>query len=97
MADKTENPAVQVQCAHCRNGWFAEQQFGQDVKCVNGVLIDIDVVHEGWQRDLLYPVAPCHPQWSAQKRNREFDNDCQARLAEWASWAEAEPENADGK
>lgn len=42
-------------CPHCNNGQFD----GTDVECVNGVLIDIDVAHDGWQRDGAYPAAPC--------------------------------------
>jgi hypothetical protein len=33
-------------CKHCRDGFF-DGRFGQDVECVNGVLIDIDEAHEG--------------------------------------------------
>lgn len=47
-------------CHHCRNGFR-----GSDVECVNGVLIDIDVFTEGWERDVLYPPAPCHPDYCA--------------------------------
>lgn len=71
-------------CKHCRSG-FLENKFGQDVECVNGVLIDIDVAHEGWQRDVEYPVAPCHPMWARQQADKDFKNDCQERLEEWAS------------
>lgn len=71
-------------CALCQNGWFHDQRYGEDVECVNGVLIDIDVATEGWSRDTLYPVAPCHPGWAAQQRDEPFDNDCQERLASWA-------------
>jgi hypothetical protein len=71
-------------CPHCRNG-FLDNRFGQDVECVNGVLIDIDVAVDGWKRDEAYPVAPCHPGWSAQCREEDFDNDCQERLEDWAS------------
>lgn len=70
-------------CKHCRNGWFSDQKFGQDVECVNGVLIDIDVAHDGWQRDVAYPLAPCHPE--ARKRLSRQKNDSQARLAAWAT------------
>ncbi len=71
-------------CRHCRNGFFDNQRFGQDVECVNGILIDIDVAHEGWQRDTDYPVAPCHPMWARQQsRDGHFVNDCQERLAQW--------------
>jgi hypothetical protein len=45
-------------CKYCRAGWL-ENRFGQDVECVNGVLIDIDVFTEGWPRDVAYPAAPC--------------------------------------
>ena len=74
-----------TKCKHCNNGHFPEQQFGQDVECVNGVLIDIDVAHDGWSPDTVYPVAPCHPKWRAQKAGRRFDNDSQERLEEWAA------------
>lgn len=82
-------------CTHCRNGWFnprggeAEFYFGEDVECVNGVLIDIDEAHEGWQRDVNYPVAPCHPMWARQKAGDEsFPNDSQERLEAWAALKE---------
>ena len=71
-------------CKHCRTGWFDDQRFGCDVECVNGILIDIDVAHEGWQRDLEYPVAPCHPMWDRQEAGESFDNDCQKRLENWS-------------
>lgn len=71
-------------CQHCRTG-FLENKFGQDVECVNGVLIDIDLAHEGWQRDVDYPVAPCHPMWARQRVGKSFKNDCQRRLSEWAA------------
>lgn len=45
-------------CPFCQNGFR-----GSDVECVNGVLIDIDEAHEGWQDDVLYPPAPCHPKF----------------------------------
>ena len=41
-----------MDCKHCRNGQF-DNRFGEDVECVNGVLIDIDVAHEGWQQQQL--------------------------------------------
>lgn len=69
-------------CPHCNYGHFE----GTDVECVNGVLIDIDVAHEGWQRDVCYPLAPCHPDFG--KPESEQQNDCQERLAEWASWGQ---------
>jgi hypothetical protein len=68
-------------CKHCRNGWF-DGRFGQDVECVNGLLIDIDVAHEG-PTDTDYPVAPCHPSWAAQQRGEDFVNDTEDRLASW--------------
>lgn len=67
-------------CKHCQNGWFHDQRYGPDVECVNGVLIDIDVYTEGWQRDLNYPVAPCHPMFGKQRAGQVFRNDCQERL-----------------
>lgn len=68
-------------CKHCKNGWL-DNRFGQDVECVNGILIDIDVYHEGYRRDALYPVAPCHPDWQRQCAGEEnVGLDCQERLA----------------
>lgn len=82
-------------CQHCKNGQFEDQRFGQDVECVNGVLIDIDEAHEGWQRDLNYPVAPCHPMWPRQQAGDEdFPNDCQDRLNKWAPPPPVEGEGA---
>lgn len=70
-------------CEHCKNG-FLDNEFGADVECVNGILIDIDVAHEGWQRDVNYPVAPCHPMWYRQQSGDDFfPNDCQDRLRDW--------------
>lgn len=75
-------------CAHCKNGWFDPKgtgpYFGEDVECVNGVLIDIDVYYEGRQRDFCYPVAPCHPDYGKQCADPEnWVSDCddvQSRL-----------------
>lgn len=52
-------------CKHCENGYFG-RRFGQDVECVNGVLIDIDEFNEGWSGNTVHPVAPCHPMWAKQ-------------------------------
>ncbi len=72
-------------CSHCKNG-FLDNRFGADVECVNGVLIDIDVAMEGWQRDVHYPVAPCHPMFARQQAgDDDFPNDSQERLEVWAS------------
>lgn len=49
-------PVMAGDCAHCRNGFR-----GSDIECVNGILIDIDEFTEGWETDVLYPPAPCHP------------------------------------
>jgi hypothetical protein len=74
-----------VPCKHCLNG-FLDNRFGQDVECVNGVLIDIDVATDGWPRDVHYPVAPCHPMWARQQAgDDDFPNDSQERLNDWAS------------
>lgn len=67
-------------CQHCLNGWFSDHRFGPDVECVNGILIDIDVYHDGYQRDVNYPVAPCHPMWDRQVKGKDFPNDSQERL-----------------
>lgn len=82
-------------CKHCSNGHFSDQRFGADVECVNGVLIDIDVAYEGWQRDVDYPVAPCHPMWGKQSREEPFDNDSQTRLDEWSARATPPPSKGD--
>jgi hypothetical protein len=66
-------------CKHCKNGWL-ENRFGEDVECVNGILIDIDVYTEGWPRDEAFPVAPCHPRWADQCAERDFPDDSQDRL-----------------
>jgi len=29
--------------------------------CHDGVWMDDDVYHEGWERDVVYPVCPCSP------------------------------------
>ena len=78
-------------CKHCQNGWFEGQRFGEDVECVNGVLIDIDIAAEGWERDMIYPVAPCHPCWGKQRTDPDhetWENDCQERLEAWAAGAD---------
>lgn len=54
--DATGNPETETACQFCKNGYR-----GSDVECVNGILIDIDEYTEGWQRDVIYPPAPCHP------------------------------------
>lgn len=72
-----------AKCKHCQNGWFQDQRYGQDVECVNGILIDIDVYHDGYPRDTIYPVAPCHPMWERQCAGDDdsWYNDSQERLA----------------
>lgn len=72
-------------CKHCRNGWFDVWFGGQDVECVNGVLIDIDVAHSG-PGDVVYPVAPCHPCWEKQLSDPDgetWENDSIERLEAW--------------
>lgn len=74
---------ISQQCHHCRNGFFEDFKFGIDVECVNGVLIDIDEAHSG-PRDVVYPVAPCHPMWTRQQAgDEEFPNDTVERLEAW--------------
>lgn len=83
-------------CSHCNNGWF-DGRFGQDVECVNGVLIDIDEYHEGWQRDVAYPVAPCHPSWVAQCADEDFENDSQERLETQDHPSDLHPNSGEGR
>ena len=71
-------------CKHCTNGWFSQSQFGQDVECVNGILIDIDEAHDG-PSDVCHPVAPCHPRWADQQAGRDFPDDSIERLEAWRS------------
>lgn len=76
------------QCRHCRNG-FLDNQFGADVECVNGVLIDIDEATEGWQRDVVYPPAPCiASKWHDGEREGWFE-ECQRRLSKWGGLSPA--------
>ncbi|MGB3844269.1 MAG: hypothetical protein WA940_00230 [Sphingopyxis sp.] len=79
----TPETARKTACQHCDNGWF-DGRFGQDVECVNGVLIDIDEAHDG-PTDTMYPVAPCHPMWTRQCADPDgnWPNDTCERLAEW--------------
>lgn len=79
--------SARTTCEHCQNGWFDDQRFGCDVECVNGILIDIDEYNDGWQRDVCYPVAPCHPMWAMQQADEDFPNDSQKRLSS-TSWDE---------
>lgn len=72
-------------CVHCVNGFFQGHRFGLDVECVNGILIDIDEAYEG-ARDVIHPVAPCHPCWNKQKRDPDAEtwvNDSIERLEKW--------------
>lgn len=72
-------------CDKCEGG-FLHNKYGQDVECVNGVLIDIDEYMEGWDRSTNYPVAPCHPMWKRQiSGDDSFVNDSQERLKEGAT------------
>lgn len=82
-------------CKHCRNGFFDPKgsgfYFGQDVECVNGVLIDIDEFNEGHGPDVVRPVAPCHPMWAAQVRDQHAEtwvNDSIDRLNAAAATSE---------
>lgn len=93
---------MSADCKHCRNGFR-----GSDVECVNGVLIDIDVFTEGWERDVIYPPAPCHPDYcTACNGSGEHDGgdcpkcrcgyvtgkiDCNERLLSRAGLEEYEP------
>jgi len=73
-------------CQYCQDGWFDKNisnfYFGIDVVCVNGVLIDIDEYCEGYQLNLSYTIAPCHPDWNKQQTQENFySTDSQERLA----------------
>lgn len=52
--------------------------------CVNGVAIDVDEFCEGWQRDVAYPLAPCHPHYcrecggTGEQVTDEGSGDCPA-------------------
>lgn len=47
----------------CKGHRCQLSHLGQDVECVNGVAIDIDVFTSGWSRDTLQTLAPCHPHY----------------------------------
>ncbi len=85
-------------CKFCNQGYFdcgGPYYFGQDIECVNGVLIDIDEAHEGWQPDVCYPLAPCHPNYKTQE-----PNDSDERLAAWSATATtdiSEPQNPENQ
>lgn len=91
-------------CKHCRDGFFDPNSgghyFGQDIECVNGVLIDIDEYHEGWPRDVIKPVAPCHPMFARQQAGDEsWRNDSLERLeasAPLATQPSDQPDTAQG-
>lgn len=89
-------------CRHCSNGYLDRG----DLECVNGVLIDIDVATEGWQRDVAYPPAPCEACDKCGGLGTRGRGNCRAcngtgwhsgkeesqeRLFEWASWAKPDP------
>lgn len=86
MTAAKPNPPMQAsgvedrnKCLHCDSGYFSNR-YGQDVVCINGVLIDEDEYAEGWETDVSYPVAPCHPCWPKQQAEEDFKNDSQRRL-----------------
>lgn len=66
-------------CPHCKAGDLAGR-FGQDVVCINGILIDIDEYNEGWETDISRPVGPCHPDWGRVDPDRD-DTDAWAASA----------------
>jgi len=83
MTTQQTEPVTQADCKFCNQGYFdcgGSYYFGQDIECVNGVLIDIDEAHEGWQPDVCYPLAPCHPNYETQE-----PNDSDERLAAWTA------------
>lgn len=90
------DPTCASGCQHCRTGYLDRG----DLECVNGVLVDIDVAHEGWQRDVAYPPAPCMAckkcggtggRGRGQCRScngsgwRSGQNESQERLSDWAA------------
>lgn len=66
-------PRPRSRCFLQGSGW------PQDVVCVNGVAIDIDVFTEGFER-VRHPLAPCHPGFCATcSGTGEFDDgDCES-------------------
>lgn len=102
MSDKLQDIDQRHSCPHCSHGYFE----GSETECVNGVLIDVDEAHEGWQRDVNYPAAPCEAcakcQGSGQRGRGECRacngtgwksgrNESQERLEAWAAPGEDEP------
>lgn len=95
-----------AECVHCHRGNLRDAGYPSDFECVNGIAIDIDEAHEGWQPDVVYPPAPCHPAYCPTCRGsgeQELGDcpdctagyrgeiDCKDRLEAWAA-ASREPE-----
>lgn len=60
-------------CTKCNNGYLGRG----DIECVNGVLIDIDVAHEGFQPDMAYPPGPCNACAVCHGAGWNDDGDCE--------------------
>ena len=88
---------MRERCKHCQNGWFSDQRYGTDVECVNGVLIDIDVAHDGWQTDTVYPPAPCIAKKWRNGNKPGWGDECQRLLDEWACPGTLAPADTGGK
>ena len=41
----------------CRKSW------GNDFECFDGVIMDADKYHEGFELDVIYQPCPCHPKY----------------------------------
>lgn len=71
-------------CSTCDKEQLAAR-FGENIECVNGVLIDIDEAMAGWDNRANYSVAPCHPMWEQQtSTNTDLAHDVQTRLEQWS-------------
>jgi len=73
------HPPVSPTCSHCQCGSLAGAGYPRDFVCRNGVAIDVDVWSEGWSRDSVYPLAPCHPGFCGTCRGGAElpDGDCE--------------------
>ena len=74
-------------CTHYKNGCLDHG----DIECVNGVLIDIDEAHEGYQRDVCYPPCPC--QACPSCRGEAFNGEIECSACNSTGWRSGKDES----
>lgn len=71
--------------------------------CCNGVAMDVDVFHEGYAHDTIYPPCPCNPKfcktcsgtgWAPEDTPADSDDcpDCDG-----CGWTGGQPEHPDDR